>query len=353
MKRKILLRVLLACLLIISLALGGCMKDSQSFKEYPEQNQGNQQPSEDTKKATGNIFIQGGGYPYIITDYLKNQVELKEKPKRAAVLSGTYLNMWYRLGGESVCRTELKAANIEGDYKEKIKALPSVGEVYNANTEAIIEAQPDFIIAQAGNQSVVSKTLRDMGFPIVTLNMKTYDEVIEHLKVFGKLLENEGQAAELIAGMEAEKEKITNQLPDTETSVVILYVTSSSLSVKLNNSIAGDVAEILRLENIAADLPPDTLGSETTPLDIEYVVEKNPDYVLVTSMISSNEDAKRVMEDEFSNNPAWASVEAVREGKVIYLPQEYFLYNAGHNYVRAIEYMAKGIYPQIYGELNE
>ena len=149
------------------------------------------------------------------------------------------------------------------------------------------------------------------------------------------------------------KLEIVEQLPKQPKSVVIMYVTSSSLAVKLDNSIAGDVANILGIKNIASGLAPDTLGSETTPLDIEYIAEKNPDVVLVTSMIASNEDAKRVMQEEFDTNPVWQTVQAVKDGHVVYLPQEYFLYNPGHEYVTGIEYMAKSVYPEIYGVLNE
>jgi iron complex transport system substrate-binding protein len=195
--------------------------------------------------------------------------------------------------------------------------------------------------------------LRDMGFEIVTLYMRKYSDVLDHLRVFGVLLGNEDFVEDHIAQMEIRKKAITDRLSGQPKRVVILYVTSSSLSVKLDNSIAGDVANILKLDNIASGLPPDTLGSETTPLDIEYIVAQNPDVMLVTSMISSNEDARRVMKEEFTTNPAWAGIEAIREGRVVYLPQEYFLYNAAHNYVDAIEYMAKGVYPEIYGPLDE
>ena len=113
------------------------------------------------------------------------------------------------------------------------------------------------------------------------------------------------------------------------------------------------MAKTLGLVNIASDLPPDTIGSESTPLDIEYIVEKNPDVVLVTSMIADNETAVRTMQEQFDSNPAWKSVSAVTEGKVVYLPQEYFLYNAGPYYCEAIEYMARSVYPEIYGEVTD
>ena len=313
----------------------------------------NTEATETREKEKQHVLIEGEGYPCTITDYLGYRVTLEERPERIAVLSGTFLNMWYALGGKSICRTDLRTAMIDKEYAEEINALPSVGAVYNANVEAIIEQKPDFIIAQAGVQSSVCQTLRDTGFEIVTLYMRTYSDVLDHLRVFGVLLGNEDFIEDHIAQMEIRKKAITDRLSGQPKRVVILYVTSSSLSVKLDNSIAGDVANILKLDNIASGLPPDTLGSETTPLDIEYIVAQNPDVILVTSMISSNEDARRVMKEEFTTNPAWAGIEAIREGRVVYLPQEYFLYNAAYNYVDAIEYMAKGVYPEIYGPLDE
>jgi iron complex transport system substrate-binding protein len=298
------------------------------------------------------VLVSSDTYPCTITDYLGTEVTLDSKPQRVAVLSGSFINMWYALGGESICRTDLSSAAIDPEHEAAIVALPSVGAVFNASVEAIIEQQPDFIITQAGVQAEVSSTLRGMGFKIVTLLMKDYVDVVDHMRVFGVLLDSQAAVEERIAQMDAERKAITDRLPAEGKSVVILYLTSSSLSVKLDNSIAGDVANILELRNIASDLPPDTLGSETTPLDIEYIVEKNPDVVLVTSMISTNEAAKETMEKEFSTNPAWGGIEAIKEGRVIYLPQEYFLFNAAHNYVKAIEYMAKGVYPDIYGPLE-
>lgn len=341
----------LSTLLLLSPALAGCSSDDDESARFG--GMANTEGTETRENEEHNVLIEGDSYPYTITDYLGQEVTIEEKPERVAVLSGSFINMWYALGGESICRTDLGSLVIHPDYESEIEALPSVGAVYNTNVEAVIDQEPDFIIAQAGVQSNICTTLSDMGFKIVTLHMRNYTDVLDHMRVFGKLLDSEEQTEGMIAQMQERKESITSLLPEESKSVVILYVTSSSLSVKLDNSIAGDVASILGLSNIASDLPPDTLGSETTPLDIEYIVDKNPDMILVTSMISSNEAAINAMEQEFTTNPAWAGIEAIKEGRVLYLPQEYFLYNSAHEYVNAIEYMAKGIYPEIYGPLDE
>lgn len=336
-------------LIVLMVILSGCSNSEKA-------NMGgmvNIEASETREDEEHPVLIEGNAYPYMLTDYLNRQFVVEEKPDNWAVLSGTFLNMWYYLGGESVCATSLNTAYLDEDYKDEIQALPNVGAVYNPNLEKVMEIEPAFTIAQVGIHTNLAFTMNEMGKPAALFHMRSYDDVIDHMRVFGKLLENEEKAEATIAQMEADKKAITDQLPEEEKTVVIMYVTASSLAVKLDNSIAGNVASILELENIVSGLAPDTLGSETTPLDVEYLAEKNPDYILVTSMISSNEDAMKMMNKEFEENPVWQTINAVTEQNIIYLPQEYFLYNAGHRYVEAIEYMAKGVYPEIYGAWDE
>ncbi len=297
------------------------------------------------------ISVTGADFPLTVRDYLKKETVIEKQFERAAVLSGTPLNIWYDLGGKSVCTANISDnLRLAEKYEEEIKALPQIGPVYSIDMEAVIAEEPDLIVAQVGTQSTQASKLREMGYDVIQTNIRGFSDVVDTYRAFGKILGNSELAEERIAELENGKKEITDKLPDDDISVVILYVTSNSLAVKLDNSIAGDIAQILCLDNIASDLPPDSIGSETTPLDIEYIVEKDPDYVLVTTMISSNAEAKRTVEEQFASNPAWSSVRAISEGNVIYLPQQYYLYNAGPYYVDAIRFMAQSIYPEIYGE---
>lgn len=300
------------------------------------------------------ITVEGDMYPLKVKDFLKKETILENKPEKVAVLSGTPLNIWYDLGGKSVCTSDVSDnVKLIPEYEEEIRSLPTIGPVYSIDMESVIPHKPDLIIAQVGTQSTQAKKLREMGFNVITTHIRGYDDVVSTYKAFGKILEKEELAETKIKELERQKKEIVSKLPEENKSVVILYITSKTLAVKLDNSIAGDIAKILRLKNIASDLPPDTIGSETTPLDIEYIVDKNPDYILVTSMISSNEGAVKAIEEEFATNPVWNGVKAIQEGRVVHLPQEYFLYNAGPYYHEAIEYMARSIYPEVYGEVNK
>lgn len=342
--KKLILTILIVALIIGSI---GCSKDSNlgGLK--------NTKASDKVDDKEVPILVSGESYPLTVRDYLKKETILNHKADKVAVLSGTPLNIWYSLGGKSICTSDV-SENIKliPQYKEEILKLPTVGPVYSINMESVISHKPQLIIAQVGTQGTQAKKLSDMGFDVINTHIRGLNDVIATYRAFGKILEKEDEAERQIKIIEEKRDEITSKLPNDSKSIAILYITSRTLAAKLDNSIAGDIADILKFKNICSDLPPDTLGSENTPLDVEYLVKENPDYIFVTSMISSNELAKESMEKEFSENPVWKGVKAVQEGRVIYLPQQYFLYNAGPYYGEAIEYMARSIYPEIYGTVE-
>lgn len=299
------------------------------------------------------IEVSGQRYPLKVRDYLKVETVIEKKPERVAVLAGTQLNIWYQLGGKSICTSNLTDnVKLIPEFRDEMKNLPTVGVVHTPDLEKIVELKPDLIISQAGSQAEEAQKLRDMGYKVITTYLKGYDDVISTYTAFGKILGEAEKADQFVSNMNKKKAELVSKLPAQNKSVVILYATSKSVAAKLDNSIAGDVAKILNIKNIASGSKPDSTGSETTPLDIEYIASQNPDYILVTSMISSNEAAKKTMDEQFAKNPAWKAVKAVNEGRVVYLPQEYFLYNAGSFYTEAIEYMARAVYPERFGKLD-
>lgn len=303
------------------------------------------------KEATM-LKVEGDTYPLTITDALGNVTVLESKPQRIAVMAGTLMNIWYELGGESVCSSDISTnLKVYEPKKDKMLSVPTAGAVYSLNLEAVIASKPDLIITQTGVQTTAAAKLKQMGYTVIETNAKTVQSLSQVYEGFGKILGNSEYAAKRIAEIKQGILDIQQKTPDKKRTCVILYVTSSSVSVKLDQSIAGDIAYMVGLENIASNLPADTLGSENTPLDIEYIVAQNPDLVLVTSMVSSNDLAMEMVEKMFSENPAWSTVGAIRNDRIIYLPQQYYLYNAGPYYMEAVQYMACSAYPEIYGEV--
>lgn len=300
------------------------------------------------------ISVKGDSYPLTVRDFLGDETVLDKKPERVAVLSGAPLNIWYDVGGKSVCTSTISSnLKIIEEYEEEIKALPSIGKVTSVNLEAIVGYEPDLIIAQENSQSEVIVSLRQMGYKVITTYLRDYNDVIATYRAFGKIVGNSELAEQKVAALETRYNALLDKVPAEGKTVVILYLTSKKLQVKLDGSIAGIIAKELGLNNIASGLSPIEEGGENATLDIEYLVEKQPDMILVTSMISDNETAKSTMQEHLTTNTAWLGVEAAQNGNIVYLPQEYFLYNAGPYFDESLRYMASSVYPEIYGEVSE
>ena len=300
------------------------------------------------------IWVKGDSYPLTVRDFLGDETVLEKKPERVAVLSGAPLNIWYDVGGKSVCTSTISSnLKVVKEYEEEIKALPTIGKVTSVNLEAIVGYEPDLIIAQENSQSEVIVSLRQMGYKVITTYLRDYDDVVATYRAFGKIVGNEELAEQKVAALEARYDALLDKVPTEGKTVVILYLTSKKLQVKLDGSIAGIIAKDLGLNNIASGLSPIEEGGENATLDIEYLVEKQPDMILVTSMISDNETAKSTMQEHLTTNTAWLGVEAAQNGNIVYLPQEYFLYNAGPYFDESLRFMACSVYPDIYGEVSE
>jgi len=67
-------------------------------------------------------------------------------------------------------------------------------------------------------------------------------------------------------------------------------------------------------------------------------------------MGSDLEKITEKLKSDVQDNPAWASLTAVKEGRYIVLPKNLYLYKPNDKYPEAYEGLAKMLYPEVYGE---
>lgn len=324
MKRRLSV-VMLAVFLIVGFVLSGCSfiaKDRQAVS------------------AGTDAYLQ-------ITDDIGRKVVVPKKPLRIVVLAPTFLDMLYGVGGKAVGRPTSKAPF---QFAEA-ESLPDVGFTYNINTEKVLALQPDLVIAFQGMHEKLVPILESSGIPVMVLKMKTYQDVLDKIALFGAIAGTQEQSERLAAELQKKIKETASQLPEQSKKIVILHATARSIPVELDNSIAGSIAAMLKLKNIASGIQPADGESTTTPLSLEKLVQEDPDTIMVVTMGSRDTVEKRMNED-LKSNPAWASLKAVKNGQVFFLPSELFLLNPGIRYHESVEYMAKVVYPEVYGHVR-
>ncbi|MDY4696553.1 MAG: ABC transporter substrate-binding protein, partial [Selenomonas montiformis] len=97
----------------------------------------------------------------------------------------------------------------------------------------------------------------------------------------------------------------------------------------------------------ASGITPLEKNPDAAPYSMETLVAQNPEILFVTSM-GNLKEIQAGMDEMMQSNPAWQSVEAVRENRIYYLPQELFLLSPGIHYPEAVETMAKCVYPKVF-----
>lgn len=293
----------------------------------------------DSQKANQDIK---GKYA-TITDAAGRTVALDARPERVVALNPSYLGMIDSVGGSIVGRANSKLVMVPASMQE----ASEIGFVYNINMESLVGLKPDLVLAGKNQHEKFVPLLESNNIKVVELDAKTYQEVQDTVRLLGKIYGTADKAEQECALLNSEIKAVTDKLPQEKKKIVIMHATASSVTAEGSRSIAGCVSDILGFENVAAKALQGK--SEKTPYSMEALVEQNPEIIFITSMGKADEIENRLRSD-FKNNPAWASLQAVQNGKVYVLPENLFLLNPGLEYPKAVEYMARQVYPEVFAD---
>ena len=255
-----------------------------------------------------------------ITDDNGRTVSFDKKPERIVVTSASFLEPLYAVGGTVIGRPDSKSK-----IPEAAKSATNIGRVYQIDAEKVLALTPDLVILNRGMNEKLVETLAANNVKTLVLDMKSYADVKREIGIFATLTGEKAKGDELIQKMDAD-------------------IAAVRASVQLDGSIAGSIANMLGWENTAAGMPALDKNPDAAPYSMETLVAQNPDIIFVTSM-GEEAEIRASMEAMFAESPAWQSVNAIRDGRVYYLPQEMFLFSPGIEYPAAVKYMARLVYP--------
>jgi iron complex transport system substrate-binding protein len=252
------------------------------------------------------------------------------------------LDLWYLAGGTAVAR-------VTGDESVPPEArdIEQVGGFGTPNAERIVALKPDLVILTSTTSShrALEGVLKENGIASLYVNYQTYDDFIKYLDLFTRITGREDIFNSRIKGIQDQVDAVVQKVSkQPKPRVLILFATTKSVQSELPLSLVGDMVQILGAENIAADAAVE--GAARVDFSMERVIERDPEYILVTTMGDEATVRAKVKQD-LESNPAWAQLQAVKNGKVLYLDKELFIYKPNARYAEAVEAMAKILYPGV------
>ena len=272
------------------------------------------------------------------TDDLGHEVTLSSWTHVAAPQS-SFAQLWLLAGGE-VYATSADALG-EGivDFPD---GTVDLGSVKNPSVETMISAGVDFALLSADLSSHVElyDTLTAAGIPCAYLDIETFDDYLHALKLLTDLTgrddlyrQNGEQIQTRVNAAIARKEG-----RDAPT-VLLLRAYSSGVKAKASDNMTGAMLKDMGCVNIA-----DSDDSLLENLSMEVIIQRDPDYIFVTTMGESDEAALKSVEDTLMNNPAWAELSAVKNDHYFVLPKDLFHLKPNDRWGESYEMLADILY---------
>ena len=286
----------------------------------------------------------------IVTDVWNREVEIPYEVKTIVCLGSmgprfaAYLDVVDMMVGAE--DSDIEKMSVRYDYSpvyhEQLKELPSVGAGggsgdNNGYAEAIIQAQPDVIIA-GFNEDAADELQAQTGIPVVSVRYRTQGFIDEGfhraMRVFAEVVGAQERCEEVLAYVDACKADLndrTKDIPDSDklrayTGAVTFngrhgfaftYVNFPAFTA-VNALNVADVLLEERTGEAAAEAAASGkayIGNDGFEVDLEQIIAWDPDIIFLDP---GNMD---LVNDEYANNPGFFdSLRAIQEGQVHTMP---------------------------------
>lgn len=277
------------------------------------------------------------------TDALDRTVTV-DSPQRVAALIGSFADVWCLAGGRDtlVAAADDTWTQFDLDLPDSVVNLGAVSE---PSAEALLAAQPDFVIASTKTAADVEllPTLEQAGIPTAYFDVSSFEDYRAMLELCTRITGDSARYEQYGAQVEKQVQQAVERAQGRQgPTVLYLRATGSSCKVKNSkNTVLGEMLADLGCTNIA-----DSDTSLLESLSMEAILQADPDLIFIVLQGSDQEKARRTLDSAVLFNPAWQSLRAVKNGDCYYMDQR--LYNVKPNALwgEAYEKLAEILYGQ-------
>jgi iron complex transport system substrate-binding protein len=273
-----------------------------------------------------------------LTDGLGRSVTLDGPPQRIVSLAPSNTEILFAIGAgqQVVGRDEFT------NYPEESLALPSVGGSWgDYNTEAIVELNPDLVLAAEINPSELVESLEKLGLTVFLLpNPTDIDGIYQIMETAAQLSGHEAETDILVESLKQRVEAVTNQTAQLTDRPSVFYELDSTEPNAPYTAGAGTFVELL-IEMAGGANIGSAMDSPWAQISLEQLVVLDPDIILL------GDSAYGVTPESVTARAGWESISAVVNDRV-YPFNDDLASRPGPRMVDGLEAMARLIQPEVF-----
>ncbi len=274
-------------------------------------------------------------YPINITDNFGCDVTIEKVPERIISLSPCNTEILFAVGAGN----RVVGGTTYDQYPQEAVNLPKIGGFSTINIEAVVNLTSDLILAEHGNGEDTINALKSLNHTVVSLNPKTMDDILDNIRLVGRITGNTDTAALITTDMAQQIKDMTSKTENLtldQRPRVLYLVWHDPIYAAGSGSYPSDLIWMAGGNNI--------IEAEGWPIiSLEQVVNKNPQIIICSGMGGGS---YTIME-AITSNPILAQTDAVQNQKVYAIEDPNVIELAGPRITQGLEELHSYIAPEI------
>ncbi len=262
-------------------------------------------------------------FPLTVQSADGKEIVIEEPPERIVAFDSAVVEMLFAMGeGHRVIATHDFVT-----YPPEADDIARVGNAFDMDIESTVALEPDLVYTffDRFNEDLERAGLKVLYIPTLS---DDFAKVADNIRMWGRIVGNPNDAEKVALEFEAKLGHIEEALEPVGAGPTV-FQDAGSYWTPGSGTLMQEVFDLLRLENIAADI------EGYAQISPEVIVESGP-HVIITSS-----------PDTLLGEPALAEVWAVRNG-AFYTPSTDALSIPGPRFIDGVDELARWVYPGLF-----
>ena len=298
-----------ALLLGASMALaacGGSTEDTAATETSAPTTEAPAEVEETTTTEAPEDAEELGGYPVELAAS-NGDVVIAAKPERIVSLSASSTEMLFAIGAGD----QVVAVDSFSNYPAEAPLIADLS-AFDPNFEAISAFEPDLVVTSFDSEDALKTAFAALDIPVLVLpSAITIDDTYAQIADLGVVTDHVDEAAAVNADIRNRVEAAIERASNGSGAPVKVYHELDDTFFSVSSaSFIGDLYAKMGFENVSDPADPDGYGyPQVTP---EFLVEANPDLIVITDQVGYTAD-------DVAARPGWDVIAAVENANIVSL----------------------------------
>ena len=220
------------------------------------------------------------------------------------------------------------------ELPESAKGAVEVGTPMNPDLEIIKSLSPDVVVSVDTLGQDFIDNFNQNNIPSEFVNLTSYNDLKETINTLGEKFNKQDKASEIVNQLETKERELESKFNNTEkTNVLVIFGAPGTMMLGTEKCYVGNLVNLAGGKNVL-----EHSTSSFVQINKEELINLNPDKIVVMTH-ADPEATKAQVKNTLETDTAWKNLNAVKNGEVHYLENDYFGMSANLKVIEALDMM--------------